>query len=188
MPRQAPSGKRTPVHASLPASPLDGQEIVYRFAQTVVPADPQVLLWRLRWDAALAKWLPVGAQEPVFAYDSVQRGQSFGGGSGSQFSAQSLYAVAPLAGIYRLEIGAAQALVSSGTDNCYQQVGDGTGWLTVGSIGSGAPATWSTMNGGQPRRTIAAGGAAYWAVALGSTTQTVNASGRFVKLFPVQIG
>lgn len=187
MPRQIAPGFRLPVFTSLPASPVDGQEVIYRFAQTVLPADPQVLLWRLRYDAAVGKWLPVGAQEPVFAYDATSRAQSFGAGP-SQFSAQIVQAFVPLLGIYRMEIGAHQALCSSGTDNVFLLVSDGSTWVTVGSIGTGTPTTWSTMNGGQARRTIVAGGSAIWGCQPGSTTQTINAAGRYLRLFPVQIG
>ena len=62
MPRQVTPGFRLPVFTSLPASPPDGQEILYRFAQTVTPADASVRLWHLRRDAAANLWLPIGAQ------------------------------------------------------------------------------------------------------------------------------
>ena len=187
MPRQATSGKRLSVWTGLPASPLDGQEILYRWAQTVLPADPSVRLWHLRRDAAANLWLPIGAQEPVEALDTVQRTQQFGGGNGSQFSAQGLVAYAPLPGTYRVEAGAGQALVSSGLDNLFQQIYN-TGWVTIGSIGSGASSTWSTMHGAtRMALTVANGLSITWGCALGSTTQTVNCSYRYVRLYPVSI-
>lgn len=131
MPRQAPSGKRTPLHTSLPAGPLDGQEINY------LADAANGIVWRFRYRSASAsayKWEFIGG--------SALRVENVGGSAwGVWESATSVtFAVlptpgptitAPLAGDYDV----------SGSAMAYGNTVD-VGALMLWKTGDGAP-SWN---------------------------------------------
>ena len=175
-----------PVVTSIPTAPVDGQEVYYRFAQTVVPVEAQTLLWHLRFDAALSKWLPVGRQEPIMAWDNAQRSQAFGAGW-SQFT-QQLAATAPVGGRYRIRWGANGVLSSSAVVNIWVGLIVNGAWTNdYGSAGSGSTATWS-MAAASSRFTVGpADLSVYWGM-FPSAGTTCNAWGRYIEMHPVEIG
>jgi len=138
---QGPTGPAgtdpTPV-TSLPSSPTDGQTILYRFTNSgATPADPQVIIWRLRWDAAAGSWLPTGTQEPVAAYDSgTLRSQALTAGTWiSQIGGSSLICAPPLSGKYRIKWGGSKVWISAAS-NAY--------------IGLGVNNVYPSANGTEP--------------------------------------
>ena len=96
MARQAASGFRTPIHTSLPASPVDGQEI--RFLADAANG----IVWTLRYRAASSsayKWEFVGGSElSSEAAGHVEATASFASLGGPSI-------VVPLAGDYMIEWG-----------------------------------------------------------------------------------
>ena len=181
---------KQPLVTALPASPSDGDEVLYRFAQTTVPVNPEVRLWHLRYDAAAPgtyKWLPVGAQEPVAAFDSPERTQAFGVGW-SQYT-QVLGATPPLLGAYRMAFGAGRILSSSATVNLWTGLWVNGVWPGPpghGSAGSGATATYSTA-AALFRATLTGFTAVYWGC-YPSANSTIVAANRYVELYPVAVG
>lgn len=186
-----------PKVTSLPTNPIDGQECYYSFAQTVVPADAQPILWHLRYDSVVGKWIPVGDQQPVTAFDGTQRSQTFGVGW-SQYTGAVLSAQVPLAGMYRAKYGAGHALDSSALANLYVGLTDSaglfpsagatspTGGLSA-AAGSGTSSTWSEAHGMNPRVTYAALQSAIWGC-FTSVGQAVYMNNRYIELYPVQVG
>lgn len=105
MTRQAVSGKRLSVWTSLPVSPIDGDEILYRFVPTQFPATTIPILWHMRWDAAAAAWLPVNQAEPIVAAYAPGAAVSMGGNSWGTYDANDPRVTVPRAGVYELETG-----------------------------------------------------------------------------------
>lgn len=182
---------------SLPIAPIDGQECYYRFAQNVTPTDAQSLVWHLRYDAALTKWLPVGAQEPVAAYDDTQRAQVFGVGW-SQYTGAQVIARTPLPGIYRVKYGANTMLDATSNANLYLGITNNAGlFASAGATqpstglfacaGSGSPSSVTAGHASHPRITYGAGASVIFGVFV-SIGQNVVAGGRYLELYPVQIG
>lgn len=103
---------------SLPPAPFDGQEIYYRFQQTVNPTDATLLIWHLRWDAAGGYWVPVGEQPPIYAIDGFQRSTSFSANTWGGVDPADPTLNVPRAGEYRLEWGNNNMLSPAGS-NCW---------------------------------------------------------------------
>jgi hypothetical protein len=134
-----------PTVTALPSSPTDGQEIYYRFQQTVNPADAAWIIWHLRYDSAAAAWLPVGEQAPLIGVDPFSRGNSFSANAWGTIHASDPTVTLPRAGDYRLAWGMASSLAS-------QVINQWVGLQIAGvdpavngawcASGHGAPSTW----------------------------------------------
>ena len=97
MARQAASGKRTPLHTSLPASPVDGQEIRY------LADDANGVIWTLRYRAASAsayKWEFVGGPPLEDEQLAGETFSTFGANVWGGISANDPRVTVPLAGDY----------------------------------------------------------------------------------------
>jgi len=189
-----PAGQ-VPVVTALPTAPFDGQEIIYRFVQSVQivsvnGADPQVLLWRLRYDAAVGKWLPVGSQEPVCAYDGGSHSQSFGAGW-SQFTGAVLSISVPLPGIYRFKFGANYYYNNTSSNN---QIGlyDGPtatwGGLNLYTYAPGTVNNYNAAHASVKRVGAVPAGSGWTWGTFPSGGGTVGAAGLYIEAYPVQIG
>lgn len=102
----APSTIGPATVSSLPSNPVDGQDIIYRFQQTVNPVDAAWLFWHLRWDTALAAWIPVGRQEPVYGYHPPFEVVSYSANTWGGVNANDPSVTIPLKGDYEIEWGA----------------------------------------------------------------------------------
>ena len=105
-----------PIVAALPGSPADGQEVIYRFQQTVTPADAKWTYWHLRWDAAAGCWLPVGAQDPILA-QAGPGGTNFSAGAWGNFDANDPVVTLPRAGDYDVQWGNGGGLSPAGSNS-----------------------------------------------------------------------
>lgn len=185
-----------PVVTSLPASPVDGQEILYRFVQTVTPTDAAVLVWRLIWDAAAAAWLPVGRQEPVYAYRQLVENTNFAsinvwGG----VAVNDPVATAPRAGDYDVEWGCGVALLGgagngtlglqvAGVDPTVTTSLGGSDGLVIAFAQQGG--SWDKSGPGNGKVTLAAGATVKQRIAT-SVTGLVYRGRAYIKLYPRRI-
>jgi hypothetical protein len=93
-----------PVVTSLPKATFDGQECLYRFVPTTVPASTIPLLWHLRYDQASTLWLPVGEPKAIWAEDSNSRTSgAVAASTWTNVHANDPNITAPLAGTYDIE-------------------------------------------------------------------------------------
>jgi hypothetical protein len=182
----------------LPAAPEDGEEVDYLFQQTVVPADATWRTWRLRYHATIAAWLPVGAQEPIYAEDAVQRSQAFGVGW-SQFSAQALNAYFPLKGLYRFEFGCGMAYNNVSSNNYVGlSLWDGSAqaWPSLGTTqpssgayaaGAGGTASYGGIHGNKKVSVVQRAGDLATLGVFGSAGGTWSANNRYIRAYPMRI-
>ncbi|HEX6786714.1 MAG TPA: hypothetical protein VF076_05930 [Acidimicrobiales bacterium] len=192
MPRDAISVVRNvPVVTSLPASPADGEEVYYRFAQLVSPANPLVNLWHLRWDQAGGWWLPVGEQVPVYAFDGVQRSASIGAGGWGTNITPLCTATVPRPGSYRIEFGS-QSFWAGTVGNWFLGLARASGWPGTPPGGGGlivaVPSTATYDSAAGSNLIVAASGETFThGVYLQATGGTETNLGRYIKLFPISL-
>jgi hypothetical protein len=180
-----------PTVTSLPTEVSDGQEVLYRFTQSVTPADAAVIVWRLRWDKTAAAWLPVGNQTPIYALQSANEAVTVSAGTWSGVSANDPLINVPRSGDYEVEWGCGQFWINA--------VGN---WY----IAAYFPGSEQTVNGTQPTSDIAAvpgtgtwgGGRATKKMTLAATNQlkqryystvagTLTRGSAFIKAYPRRI-
>lgn len=151
----------------LPPTPYDGQEVIYRFAQTVVPADSKVILWHLRWDVVDGAWLPMGRQEPVYAFRPDVDGASPTVNTWASISINDPSLTIPRAGDYDFEFGAGSSLLG-GVTNSFLGLKFGSVEPSAGAFSPGAAAapvvsaaqtsaTWDKAGPGNWKANVAAG-------------------------------
>lgn len=182
--------RNIPVVTSLPTG-TDGMEIYYRFTQTVTPVDAQVLLWHLVWDAAISKWLPVGAQEPVMARDNGNQSAAISANAWNTPYVNFTSAAVPLAGTYRMSFGIGKFWINA-AGNWYTAINvNGFPSPNGTQPSSGAIATaeagsfYSGMHGTWKGPLVAAFG---YTFGLYSTVAgTADSQGQYLQIYPVQI-
>lgn len=196
MARRSLAYRSAPVVTALPASPEDGQEILYRFAQTVTPTDAAVLVWRLVWDAAAAAWLPVGRQEPVYAYRSLVENTNFGSiNAWGNVSVNDPVVTAPRAGDYDVEYGCGAALLPGPSNGALGLTVAGVNPTFTTSLGGSdglvisfaqTSGTWDKSGPGHGKVTLAAGATVKQSYATG-VAGLVYRGRAYIKLHPRRI-
>jgi len=190
-----------PTVTSLPASPVDGMIVNYKFTQTVTPADPTVIYWQLIYDAGTSAWYPVGRQEPVYAFDAVNRSASLSVSAWASISTTfDPVATAPLSGDYIVEWGAGVSLAagagvnyviglnfSAGIPAMVNNVYPSNGVDPLWQIGAAnTNATWMGSGIGRRKATMASGVFCVQ-IFMGTSAGTYYRGNTFIMLSPRKI-
>jgi len=173
------SSLRPPLVTSLPASPIDGQEVYYLADNT------NGIVWHLRYRSASAstsKWEAPGAT-PLFA-EQIPNTQ-FGG---STYGLVGPSLVAPLAGDYIVRQG---ATISSAAAAVWRGRISYIGVDADSAEYNGQGAAAGSSSGGSVERTMRrtlVAGTTYTIGARSDTGATVNFERRWLSLQPVRVG
>lgn len=181
--------------SSLPSSPFDGQEIYYRFQQTVNPVDAVWIVWHLIYDATTGAWLPVGRQEPVYAHRGITESFAFSSANAwGGINVNDPQVTVPRAGDYDVEFGCGTML--GGAVNMWVGLrvagvdpGNSPGGGSDGNYVSGAQtsATWDKSGPGHRKITGIAASATIQQRYQVSGATTVQRGGAYIKAFPRRI-
>lgn len=193
MPRQAASAKRTPLHTSLPATPLDGQEVYLAVDTAALYGGPY--LWHCRYNAAIA-----GTSKWEVVHGEALRLEQIGGRNwnGRESTASLTYtnlptgcAISiPVTGVYEMTCSAVAGAGVGVLAGCFMQLtGEGTptwdGGDAVnvpGAAGAGASA-WACRT-----RSLPAGQAVHLWHATSSAANAAFFYNRCLYLRPIRIG
>jgi hypothetical protein len=176
---------------SLPSAPTDGQEIYYMFQQTVIPVDAKWTIWHLIWDATAAAWLPVGQQDPIYAWGGYANFPSWSANTWGNFDANDPRVTLPRAGDYELAWGNQAALSPIGSNAwCGLQVAGvdpGVGTDTATGFGTTTSQWGPAGHAARKYNGLAAGTVVLIRYMTQSVTGQMTRTGGYIKAYPRRI-
>lgn len=177
-----------PVVTTLPASPVEGQEVLY------IADDANSILWHLKYRGAasgLSKWESVGAAPPLYATIDSADPFSPSGSNAWQNAINSVTGpdvIVPLAGVYGLWEG---AVIGAAIDGQAAQVG-----ASLASVDPTSP--FSITNGNTrgagvsrysaPTTRLAAGNRIRMMYRDAASSGTTTFSKRWLAVIPIRVG
>jgi len=192
-----PAGTGTPVVTSLPPAPVDGQEIYFKFTQSVLPANAQARYWHLRYVTADTAWYPVGGQVPIRAGDPALRTQALTANTWSSGMTPSTVCQIPLKGTYMIGWGGGKVFGGSAAGTAFMGLMIGAAFPTsnptapddkAASFFGGSGIGFQSTHASQEVTLTATDGTQAPGLGLFCTAaNTVSAGNRYLELYPTRL-